>query len=573
MKLKVNKAALSIATAFLMVSPIATTITSAAAGTNEITIYADKSTAVPGDKINVVVGYKADKTGIAGFTINLQYDPNKVEVSNDAAASNSNFSVITNNNADKGEIKIVGANMDASNVTDDSQLAVATFTVKEGAKGDIDYWTDVETMVRADGDGFENASYSAPTAKSPVSVSVPGAVTTTTTAKQTTKATTTEKTTTTTKTSTTTTKAAVSSAQTTTTTPAAVTTAPQTTSEPTKSTTQKSEQQTSAVTDETTLSESTKAPAAVTTKESATSTENVSSDKNEETANSDVSKPAETTSAKAEETQKPDETTQKPEETITPLFEHLQGDEDYNSESPIQYGFKISDYISDYAKNYNVNVKINTNGNVNGALGMMTGDGSWNYEKYKNSDIYDSSDIEWTYENLDPNAVNDDMFLQLFYLKSNTNFKVMSVEFIPVDSVEEGSFSDSSNILNNDPTANENESDITEEAEEKETTEENSMTTESEKAEEPDSMENTSVSSEPDEQAEVSSITTSEEEIKAAVDTAASKAENAPSSANPDTGSGKTVMNLLTFAAIGEIAFSIFTVIYNKITFKKKEEE
>lgn len=55
MNLRVNKIALSIATAALMITSILSTVTSASA-TNEITLTADKNTAKAGERINVTVG-------------------------------------------------------------------------------------------------------------------------------------------------------------------------------------------------------------------------------------------------------------------------------------------------------------------------------------------------------------------------------------------------------------------------------------------------------------------------------------------------------------------------------------
>ena len=63
MNLRVNKIALSIATAALMITSILSTVTSASA-TNEITLTADKNTAKAGERINVTVGYIPNDTGL-----------------------------------------------------------------------------------------------------------------------------------------------------------------------------------------------------------------------------------------------------------------------------------------------------------------------------------------------------------------------------------------------------------------------------------------------------------------------------------------------------------------------------
>ena len=78
-KLKINKVALSVATAFLMLTSIVSTVASASGG-NEIKLTSDKNFAKAGDSINVKASLEPDKTGVAGFTIDLHYDPSKVTV-------------------------------------------------------------------------------------------------------------------------------------------------------------------------------------------------------------------------------------------------------------------------------------------------------------------------------------------------------------------------------------------------------------------------------------------------------------------------------------------------------------
>ena len=157
-KLKINKVALSVATAFLMLTSIVSTVASASGG-NEIKLTSDKNFAQAGDSINIKASLDPDKTGVAGFTIDLHYDPSKVTVyvpTNEESESTYNvgskFSVITNYVASSGTIKIVGANLTGSNIKDRTDLALATFKVKDGVTGKINYWVEVETMV-AEADG------------------------------------------------------------------------------------------------------------------------------------------------------------------------------------------------------------------------------------------------------------------------------------------------------------------------------------------------------------------------------------------------------------------------------------
>ena len=142
-KLKINKVALSVATAFLMLTSIVSSVASASGG-NEIKLTSDKNFAQAGDSINIKASLEPDKTGVAGFTIDLHYDPSKVTVyvptdkeSGSIYNVGSKFSVITNYVASSGTIKIVGANLTGSNIKDSTDLALATFKVKDGVTGKI----------------------------------------------------------------------------------------------------------------------------------------------------------------------------------------------------------------------------------------------------------------------------------------------------------------------------------------------------------------------------------------------------------------------------------------------------
>ena len=210
-KLKINKVALSVATAFLMLTSIVSTVASASGG-NEIKLTSDKNFAKAGDSINVKASLEPDKTGVAGFTIDLHYDPSKVTVyvptdeeSESTYNVGSKFSVITNYVASSGTIKIVGANLTGSNIKDRTDLALATFKVKDGVTGKINYWVEVETMVAEADGGYKSVSYSAPTEGSPLTVSAGEEITTTPATTTTTASSKAEATTTTSKSTTTTT--------------------------------------------------------------------------------------------------------------------------------------------------------------------------------------------------------------------------------------------------------------------------------------------------------------------------------------------------------------------------------
>ena len=57
MRFKVNKAALSAATAVMMVTSMFTMLGTSASAANEIKLMSDRTTANVGDRINISVGY------------------------------------------------------------------------------------------------------------------------------------------------------------------------------------------------------------------------------------------------------------------------------------------------------------------------------------------------------------------------------------------------------------------------------------------------------------------------------------------------------------------------------------
>lgn len=566
MRFRVNRIALSLATAFLMISSIVTVATSAA-GTNRLTLSADKTDVQAGDTFNVTVGLAPDSSGIAGFTVSLHYDSSKLSVyipSEEELEStydvSSKFSVIANYAAAGDTIKIVGANLKGSNVKQTTDLALATFTVKDGATGDLGFWFEVETLVRAIDDGYETASYSAPTQNAPYKVN--GPVKATSSASKATTTTVKSETTTTTTTASTTVK--------------------------TTKATDKSE--TSSVTSKETAAETTKATAA----ETATSKETTMTAKQ---------------TTDAETTTQPVTT-----ESSEPLFTYEQGANDFQSEEALQYGFRLSDYITDYSKNYNIKINFNTTGNINGAIGMLV-DGVWNSQSNKSYGVTQDS---WTYENLDPNSTSDLVYMQVYYMKAFSELEVTSIEVTavgeedtvigavtktpavqapaeetsaettsapvettsaPAETTAETEETKPETTTSAEPAQPEQTSEETEKTQATETTlsKEQSSETEEQSKETEAAQENqsnavTTVSDNSSE--EVSTNVSEKEEIINAVDSAASTAKKTVGSTeNPNTGSAvKTVMNLLTLVSIAIIAFSLFAVIYNKIADRKEDE-
>lgn len=519
MNLKVNKLALSIATAALMITSILSTVTSASA-TNEITLTADRNTAKAGERINVTVGYIPNDTGAAGFTINLHYDADKVDVyvpseseMDSAYNVGSKFSVITNYVSSEGTVKIVGANLSSTNITSKTDIALATFTVKSGVSGKINFWTDIETMVSSSGSGYVNSSYSAPTEKSPLTVSGPSetsAVTSQQTTAVTSVSSSVSKTTTDAKTTVkTSTKKTTTTVKTTTATTAASTASTKTSSKP-----------------QTVTSVSSAKPQTTTTVPV-------------------VTKPDESVSVSSQEN------------VITePIYTYKTDDNDFNSEEAVSYSFSLSDYIKDYSQLYNIKVNISTNGNVNGAIGMLVNN-SW--QSYGNITHETGSDT-WTAENIDPNSISGNVFVQLYYLKGNSEFTIDSIEAVPVKAAN--------NLITEDSDGSNSKTDKDSNTDKNGTSSDSSSIGEdsavSSEAEKTNSSTSSIVQQESNNQA-----------VENAVDHAVQEAEknsgSSSSDSNPTTGSAaEPIRTIITALCAAEILWSLFVIIFNRV--HKKED-
>lgn len=481
-KIKINKMALSVATAFLMLTSIVSTVASASGG-NEIKLTSDKNFAQAGDSINVKASLEPDKTGVAGFTIDLHYDPSKVTVyvptdeeSESTYNVGSKFSVITNYVASSGTIKIVGANLTGSNIKDRTDLALATFKVKDGVTGKINYWVEVETMVAEADGGYKSVSYSAPTEGSPLTVSAGEEITTT---------------------------------------PATTTT-----------------------------TASSKAEATTTT-----------------------SKPVETTTttttAKSETQTTTTATSAQPESE--PLFTHKQGDADFNSETSLQFGFKLSDYITDYSQHYNVKVNVKSSGNASGAVGALV-DGSWSAQSTK---LTGGEEAQWIYSDLDPSRTSDEVFVQLYYLKANADFQIASVEVTPVKEAVDTSAVTKVTAAEpkpaDDTTTTTTTTASTEPKADENTQPESTTTT---AARQPANVGAAVTTVSEDDSSQELTESQATEKIQQIVDEASSQADS--SKVNPSTGVEMT-KNILTVIAAGYVIFAIFAVIFNR--FAAKDEE
>ena len=509
-KLKINKMALSVATAFLMLTSIVSTVASASGG-NEIKLTSDKNFAQAGDSINVKASLEPDKTGVAGFTIDLHYDPSKVTVyvptdeeSESTYNVGSKFSVITNYVASSGTIKIVGANLTGSNIKDRTDLALATFKVNDGVTGKINYWVEVETMVAEADGGYKSVSYSAPTDGSPLTVSAGEEITTT---------------------------------------PATTTTTASSKAEATTTTTAKSEKVTTTTT----------RPVETTTT---------------------------TTTAKSETQTTTTATSAQPESE--PLFTHKQGDADFNSETSLQFGFKLSDYITDYSQHYNVKVNVKSSGNASGAIGALV-DGSWSAQSTK---LTGGEEAQWIYSDLDPSRTSDEVFVQLYYLKANADFQIVSVEVTPVKGAVDTSAvtkvtaaetkpADDIIITTTTTASTEPKADdiiitttttaSTEPKADENTQPESTTTTAARQPENIGTAVTTVSEGDSSQELTESQVT---EKIQQIVDEASSQVDS--SKVNPSTGV-ETTKNILNVIAAGYVIFAIFAVIFNR--FAAKDEE
>lgn len=169
-----HKRALSVTTALLTLTTAVTTAD--AAQRNEITIKSDATSASSGDTFNVSVGYDPDSLGASGFTVDLYYDTDMVSLnlpqSDDYEVANG-FAVVTNYEAGENFIRIVGANLSGGNVKEETEIGSFSFTVKEGVFGEIDFWTEVTTLVAADGGDYINVDYRSHGPYNPYSIEGP----------------------------------------------------------------------------------------------------------------------------------------------------------------------------------------------------------------------------------------------------------------------------------------------------------------------------------------------------------------------------------------------------------------
>lgn len=512
MNKRFHKRAIAAAAAVLTLTSAVNTAN--ASQRNEITIESSASSVSNGDTFSITVGYEPDSTGASGFTVDLHYDTDAVNINIDASgeyAPSGGFAIVTNIREDDGIVRIVGANLNGSNVTDSTVLANLSFTVKDGYYGDIDFWTDVDTLVATDGEDFVNVDYRSYGPYDPFTVDGPAEVT---------------------------------AAPATATTPPTETMPPET--EPTET--------------ETTTTE-------VTTEQS------LPDEYIPELTEPETSAPEEAAPTYSE----PDNSEQIPDvpdngnsDNSDSLFVHKQGEADYNNEEALQYTFSPYDYISEADEPVDISVTVSSTGSAQGGIGMLTSDGWTIY----GGEIGEESEQVWTANEVDLSDVSGDIAVQLYYLKNNSEFTIKSIDISPSDSslpydepetdttpeVTEPSVEEiSQETVPPETSVPESEPVPTETVPEEET----DVPTETEitKNSVPDGNDSSTgevlnasassdVSTEPQ--------TTSVAQIESTVNNASVKADG-----NPDTGSGigRYICYGITILCAGQIAYSIYALI------------
>lgn len=408
---------------------IATTVATSISASNEskFTITPTATSVKAGGSFDVNVAYVPGGKGVAAFTIDLKYDPSKVEVHVPTDAEmDGKYSVSTkfdfvsyNYQYASGTVRITG--LKSKNLTANSDLALVTFKAKKGVTGKMPFWIEANTVTTIDSDGgYLNASYSAPTKSSPKYVTIKSTTTTTTTAKKTT--TTAKKTTTTTKKTTTTAKKTTTKATTTTT--KATTTTPKPTTTTTKVTTTTPKP--------TTTTTTTPKPATTTSKRLLAATRPASETVTEAATTS--AEPETSVSTTAQETSAPETTTSKQTEVSggsdpnepdsTPVFSYTYEDEgEYTERDEANYQFRLSDYAKDLDKAYDITLKISANSTVNGAISYNNIDGEVCTETFS----IKSGSGTWKISNVSVKELDDVIYVPIYFMANGATFKIEDV--------------------------------------------------------------------------------------------------------------------------------------------------
>lgn len=369
MNKKFHKFALSAAAAVFTITTAVTTVS--AAQKNRLVLSCGSDNAQAGDVITVDLRYIPDLAGAAGFTIDLCYDPDAVSLSIPADGgyvTAGGFSVVRNFTYSNGRVRLVGANMTGSNVTEETVLTELDFTVNDGYYGDIPFWTEVDSFVSFDGENYINADFNSSGPYTPFTVTGPS-------------------------------KPADSEET--------VTDAEQTV--------EQSAEQDVPQPEETASSDTQTLPETVLPPDTSADTEETQ-DTHEETEGQ-----SETDGQQEVDGQ------QESDGQAATMFSHKQGNVDYNNETPVQYSFSPYDYLTEDASVVDISVSVNSTGTASGGIGMQTSEG-W---KIYNCSSDGSGEAVWTAESVDLSDVSGDIAVQLYYLKNNSEFEINSITAVP----------------------------------------------------------------------------------------------------------------------------------------------
>lgn len=170
----------------------------------------------------------------------------------------------------------------------------------------------------------------------------------------------------------------------------------------------------------------------------------------------------------------------------------------------------------------------------------------------------------WTAENIDPNSISGNVFVQLYYLKENSEFAIDSIEVVPVkasdNSETESSDSDSSDSSNSKTDTDSNTDKNGTSSDSSSIGEDSAVSSEAEKT-------NSSTSS-------IAQQESNNEAVENAVDRCSGSRKNsdsASSDSNPSTGSAaEPIRIIITALCAAEILWSLFVIIFNRV--HKKED-
>lgn len=578
-KLKVSKAAMAVSTAVFMTTNMLTPAISAS-GANKFDLTPSSFEIKPGERLSLSLDYKPSDSGVAGFTINVYYDPQSVDVyvpEQDMSAG-SPFSLVTNDNKN-GTITIVGANMSGTNVTKAANLTTLYFDVKDEAEGYLSYWIDVDNMVADGSSGYVNADYSVPSQSSPTRVGVISKYAETTTVTTTTKASTTttkaaetEKATTTTKKVTTEAATTTSAAPVTTTTTKATTAAVTTTTEPEEEVFPDDGEE-AAVTTKATTKATTAAVTTTEEKPAVTTTE-------KQEAPAETEAPEQKAEQPEEAKEEPKEEQEQPEDEVT-LYTYSQQGGDFNSESTVQYVFDLNDYTDTLSGVADIEVKLGTSGSATGALGLGTASGEWISFENRAS----GGETVWAAENVDLSQLNGTAAVQFYYIADGNDISVSNISVDLNDDAQQeinadDTAADTDTAADNDtaeqPAADTDNTDDTQlsEAAEADDTADTAAADDTAEADDADADTDTADADDTEEAAEQTeeetpAVTKAQIESKVA-DAAAS------ASANPQTGDTHTANRLrqiLMLLSAGVLVYSAAAVLLNKLLFNKKAND